>query len=95
MATCQACEREMLDHTGCAMTHIEYPDGAQRQRTLYGAEALGGLPSTCGDCGAARGCIHHMNCDMEECPRCGRQLLGCDCRPVVLIRPFSILRGRR
>jgi ribosomal protein S27AE len=31
----------------------------------------------CGDCGTAPGNFHHVNCDQEECPRCGGQLLTC------------------
>lgn len=33
----------------------------------------------CHDCGAAIGEMHHPRCDMEECPRCGGQLLSCPC----------------
>lgn len=34
---------------------------------------------TCHDCGAAEGMIHELGCDMEECPFCGGQLIGCEC----------------
>lgn len=34
----------------------------------------------CHDCGAWEGQIHHWGCDMEECPKCGRQLISCDCQ---------------
>jgi len=33
----------------------------------------------CHDCDAKEGEIHQMGCDMEICPKCGNQLLGCDC----------------
>ena len=33
----------------------------------------------CGDCGSTPGHLHHPGCDMERCPRCGGQLLGCEC----------------
>lgn len=35
--------------------------------------------NTCGDCGVKEGELHEYGCDMEDCPFCGDQLLGCDC----------------
>lgn len=34
---------------------------------------------TCHDCGVSEGEIHHLGCDMERCPFCGKQLISCDC----------------
>jgi len=33
----------------------------------------------CHDCGVPFGNIHHVDCDMERCPKCRGQLLGCEC----------------
>lgn len=33
----------------------------------------------CHDCGAKEGEIHKYGCDMEKCPFCGNQLIGCGC----------------
>lgn len=33
----------------------------------------------CRDCGVAPGEIHVHGCDVERCPNCGHQLIGCDC----------------
>ena len=35
----------------------------------------------CHDCNIVnkKGNVHHFSCDMETCPRCGEQLIGCDC----------------
>ncbi len=34
----------------------------------------------CHDCEALRGQFHVEACDMEQCPRCQSQRLGCDCK---------------
>jgi hypothetical protein len=33
----------------------------------------------CHDCGAREGELHQRGCDMERCPFCHGQLIGCDC----------------
>ena len=33
----------------------------------------------CHDCGVEVGGLHHLHCDMEECPRCHEQLYSCAC----------------
>ena len=34
----------------------------------------------CHDCACIRGQYHCSGCDMEQCPRCKEQRLGCDCK---------------
>jgi HEPN domain-containing protein len=33
----------------------------------------------CHDCGVIKGQYHAERCDMEQCPKCKKQLLGCGC----------------
>lgn len=37
----------------------------------------------CHDCGAPVGALHVPGCDVERCPRCGNQAVGCDCIYIV------------
>lgn len=56
------------------------PVGTPEERALqYQAECR---EKPCHDCNAVYGEFHHPGCDVEECPWCGKQALGCDCHPM-------------
>ena len=55
--------------------------GGQFERVRYGSEKddWGADDHGCHDCRVIKGQVHVWGCDGEECPKCGHQLLGCDC----------------
>ena len=49
-------------------------------RIRYGHEQRYPVPAApCHDCAVLRGQFHVPGCDVEECPRCRLQAIGCDC----------------
>jgi hypothetical protein len=59
--------------------HGRRPDARRaplRSRSRPGA--VGGV-GHCPDCGVSDRGYHHLGCDLEDCPRCRRQLISCGC----------------
>jgi len=56
-------------------------DGRSVPRIRYGSERedWGADKVPCHDCRVLKGEFHVPNCDVEECPVCGAQLLSCNC----------------
>lgn len=54
---------------------LRIPWGKENQALLQDVVSL----ERCGDCLCKLGQLHGPACDMEECPRCGKQLLSCTC----------------
>lgn len=57
--------------------------GKRYRRIKYGKESYEGwrrMAEThpCGDCGVTAGQLHVEGCDIEECPECNGQFLGCE-----------------
>jgi len=81
MAICELCEGEMLEVDGC-MSTVFKRNGATCPRIKYGDEPDdwgANCDYRCHDCNAAAGNYHHVNCDVERCPKCDDQLIRCDC----------------
>ena len=55
---------------------VEHP------RIRYGDESddWGADHRPCHDCKVLRGQLHVPSCDVEQCPACGGQAIGCDCQ---------------
>jgi len=76
MAKCTLCEQDMLEVDSCINIPILYSDKTKFNRsTQHFNEASG----RCHDCNIKHGGFHHPGCDVERCPKCGLQLISCDC----------------
>ncbi len=83
MAVCKACGQEMRRPASCVPVEFKFKgDPKVYEPVRYGDEeddwgALSGR--NCYDCNCPPGAYHHWGCDVERCPRCGGQAIGCDC----------------
>jgi hypothetical protein len=54
--------------------------GLAHPRIPYGREQFEWPAEPCHDCGVLKGQYHvELVCDVEECPVCHGQVIGCDC----------------
>jgi hypothetical protein len=75
MAVCEDCDQEMLQARTCTVDAVIL----QGHRYTRGRAFPGAPDGRCGACGVTEDAYHHLGCDMEDCPRCGRQLISCGC----------------
>lgn len=56
-------------------------NGKEYRRINYGNEEedWGADDHACDDCAVIKGQFHVPGCDIERCPACGGQAIGCDC----------------
>ena len=77
MATCRDCNQEMRKQIPCIKTRIRIGE-VEYDRIPYRNDQHP-EPHFCHDCSSPVGGMHHLGCDMEQCPKCGRQLISCGC----------------
>jgi hypothetical protein len=68
--------RQAQEHTAWRI------DGTEYARVRYGDEKLDWNADSrhCPDCAVFKGEFHVESCDIEECPRCGIEMIGCGCK---------------
>jgi len=85
MAVCKLCNKEMLEAGSCLPSKLRWMPRRGKvvdyERIRNGGEQRYGAvePCQCHDCGVMPDGYHHPGCDIEECPRCGGQLISCRC----------------
>jgi hypothetical protein len=77
MATCQDCKKEMKRAKSCNKPQYVILDGISFWRDVSYYDHN----KHCHDCNIVNepGNLHHLGCDVERCPKCGGQLISCDC----------------
>src|SRR6266852_120229 len=77
-AICEFCGHDMRAVLTCTEVVIVTVDGPLSP-IPYGSEATDWGSGPCHDCAVENGGFHHPGCDVEQCPRCGQQLITCGC----------------
>lgn len=79
MAICDWCEHEMTMAESCNVKAL-HRNGVPTAMIRWGRERGWKASARCGDCGVLPGRYHHPGCDVQQCPVCRGQMIGCGCR---------------
>ncbi|HEY8789738.1 MAG TPA: hypothetical protein VIM10_11480 [Actinopolymorphaceae bacterium] len=74
---CDWCQHEMSQ--GLACNSPTYAIAGRTFQRIAFVPHRGDLDAQCHDCLTTVGGLHHPGCDVERCPRCGGQAIGCGC----------------
>lgn len=83
-AKCEHCQLYMNVSVGCSRSKIDFKDKTYKRVKFDDGSGGGDGWATekgqrCHDCGCLPNHYHHYGCDVERCPKCGGQLITCDC----------------
>ena len=78
MSKCKECEKDMSKVDSCSK---DFDTIMVKGKTLKRDTNYFDVNERCHDCNIVnkKGNLHHYGCDMERCPSCKGQLLGCEC----------------
>ena len=79
MAICVDCGREMLEAAGCTLEALSLDEVPYRRRRWGHEHRWPRTRGRCGDCNVLPDQLHHLGCNIEECPVCNHQLITCGC----------------
>lgn len=76
IVSCLACGQDMGESDTCTVPYVGIGSYYYKRNTSYFD-----VNERCHDCGILNeeGNVHHQNCDIERCPRCGKQNISCSC----------------
>jgi hypothetical protein len=79
--SCELCKQETAGGESCLDAGLHF-GGVELGMIRYGDEewfAKRPPVGHCHACGVLPGGFHHPGCAMARCPRCGGQLISCEC----------------
>jgi len=89
MVKCEDCKKEMKNKnvTSCSLKFRCLKFKVGKKEEIYPRDTTYfDWNDRCHDCGIENrvGNLHHFSCDVERCPKCGGQLISCDCEKIAI-----------
>jgi len=86
-SVCHAMPEPTPENTPCPVSHvvlrgkkyekIKWTDEWEECKESAKGDSI--INNPCGDCNTPQDSYHHVGCDIERCPRCKEQFIGCGC----------------